>query len=403
MTSENKTIRAGWLIDGTGKEAVKDCLIGIAGEKFINVGAVNPDNEVPPEYTDFSDCTIITGIVDSHTHLTMSGSLDPAIRDIQITDEYDSAVKRVKKHVRGYLKYGVVAIRDGGDFHAHVLRYKNEIRSPMESLLTIHAAGNGYHIKGRYGQLLGTYLEPGRDLARAIIEDYKPGIDHIKIVNSGMNSLREFGRETSPQFTKDELKRAVKAAESIGLKVMVHANGKIPVQLAIEAGCQTIEHGFFMGDDNFKRMADNGVTWVPTACTMKAYMEDSAPDTNEHNVAKKNLSSQLEQMEKALGYGVTMALGTDAGCPGVYHGPSIIDEFELLIKAGNSIVQAVKCATSNAVRILDEDIDNNILAKGMPATFVVTKGAPNDLPESLKNIHEVWIKGKKISFMDESF
>ena len=49
------------------------------------------------------------------------------------------------------------------------------------------------------------YLEQGKDLSQAIPEDFKPGISHIKIVNSGVNSLSEFGRETSPQFTNEEL------------------------------------------------------------------------------------------------------------------------------------------------------------------------------------------------------
>lgn len=395
MTIENITIRAGWLVDGSGSKAVNDCLINLSGGIICSVTKVTPDIELSPEYIDFTDCTIIPGLVDSHTHLTISGTLDPEIRDTQFTDEYHLAELRIKKHIADYLKYGVVAVRDGGDFHAHVLKYKNEFHSPKDTPITIYSAGNGYHQKGRYGQLLGLYLDPGKDLAQAIVEDYKPGIDHIKIVNSGVNSLTEFGRETSPQFTLEELKRAVKAAESIGLKIMVHANGKLPVKLAIESGCHSIEHGYFMGEDNLKRMADKGVMWVPTIIPMKAYMDISEPESQAHRVAGKNMLHQIEQAGKAMEYGVTIALGTDAGSPGVYHGTSIVDELELLVKAGYSAEQAVKCATSNAMQIIDYS-NNGTISRGMPATFVVTKGAPDELPESLKNINEVWVKGRKI-------
>lgn len=395
MATEKKRIRAGWLIDGSGNEAVKDCMISVSGEKISSVTGISADTELPPEYINFSDFTIIPGLVDSHTHLAMSGTLDPETRADQTTDEYKIAEKRIKKHIRDYLKHGVVAVRDGGDFHAHVLKYKNEFHSYKDTPLNIYAAGNGYHLKGRYGQLLGMHLAPGMDLGRAILEGFKQGIDHIKIVNSGVNSLTEYGKETSFQFTEDELKSAVKAADSIGLKVMVHANGRLPVQVAIEAGCQSIEHGFFMGEDNIKRMFDKGTIWVPTIIPMKAYSDISNPESQKHHVAEENMLHQLEQVENAIKYGVAIALGTDAGSPGVYHGPSVIDELGLLIKAGYTVEQAVKCATSNAMQLID-DSGGGTISKGMPATFVVTKGDPNDLPESLKDIKEVWIRGKSV-------
>ena len=396
MTYEIKTIRAGWLIDGSSRTAMKDCLIEFSGEKISSVTEITPGIEIPSEYMDFSGCTMIPGLVDSHTHLTMSGTLDQGIRNMQITDGYHSAEPRIKKHINDYLKYGVVAVRDGGDFHAHALRYKNKFHSKKDLPIIIYAAGNGYHAKGRYGQLLGMALAPGRNLAQAILEDFRPGIDHIKLVNSGLNSLTEFGRETSPQFTREELKEAVQAAGNIGLTVMVHANGKLPVRTAVESGCHSIEHGFFMGNDNLKRMADYGAIWVPTICTMKAYMEISDPKTRGYHVAEKNLVHQLEQIEKAMEYGVTIALGTDAGCPGVYHGLSVMDELGLIIRAGFSVEQAVKCATSNAMRIHGDVLNDGTISKDMPATFVIVKGKPADLPESLKDIKGVWVKGEQV-------
>lgn len=396
MTTKNKTIRAGWLIDGSGKKALKDCLINLSRDRIASVREITQDDELSSDYQDFPDCTIFPGLVESHTHLTISGNLDPETRNTQINDEYDSAELRIKKHIRDYLRHGVVVVRDGGDFHAHALKYNNEIHSLADTPITIYTAGNGYHVKGRYGQLLGIYLEPGKELAQVILEDYIPGINHIKIVNSGVNSLKEFGRETSPQFTKVELGKAVKAAASIGLKVMVHANGKLPVQLAIEAGCHSIEHGYFMGEDNLKRMAGNGTIWVPTIIPMKAYMDISDSESMGHQIAKKNMLHQLEQVEKAIEYGVTIALGTDAGSPGVYHGQSIVEEFRLFLKAGLSVEQAVKCATSNAMKFVGDESNNGTLTKGMPATFVVIKGCPDDLPESLKSIKGVWVRGRKV-------
>ncbi|MBN1903827.1 MAG: amidohydrolase family protein [Deltaproteobacteria bacterium] len=393
MNSKDTIIHAGWLINGSGGPASKDVLIKLSDRIISSIADYTPGHD---EYLDFTDCTIIPALCDSHTHLAISGRLDPEIRDNQLHYGYDQAEAMITGHVRNYLKHGVLYVRDGGDFHAHTLRFKNLHHGKKGNNLSIYAAGNGIHVKGRYGQLLGMHLTPGRELAQAIFEDFRPGMDHVKIVNSGVNSLTEFGKETSPQFSVDELKGAVRAAESIGLKVMVHANGKEPVRMVVESGCHTVEHGFFMDADNLKRMADKGTIWVPTICTMKAYMDNSAPESGVHHVAKKNLTHQLEQVEMAIRYGVTIALGTDAGSPGVYHGSGVIEELGLLLKAGLSIEEAIKCATSNAMQLISDAPNTGTLSNGNQATFVAIKGKPADLPDSLKKIREIWVNGKRI-------
>lgn len=395
MTSENETIRAGWLIDGTGIDAAKDCLIEISNDIISSVTAITHDLEILPEYSDYSGFTILPGLVDNHTHLSMSGSVDPEVRNVHLTADYCYAKQRIEKHVRDYLKFGVVALRDGGDFHAHTLQYKNNFHPGDEKPLNIYAAGNGWHKKGRYGQLLGMHLEPGRDLALAIREDFKPGIDHIKIVNSGLNSLKSFGRETAPQFTVEELKRAVHVESDMRLKTMVHANGYEPVRIALEAGCHSIEHGFFMGDENIRRMADTGIVWVPTIYTMKAYMEYLSDDITKRDVAERNLSHQLEQVRKAVEHGVTIALGTDSGSPGVFHGFSVIEELKLLIEAGLTPERAIQCATFNASKLSCNAEKEGTITAGAPATFLAVKGKPEDLPESLHDVRGVWVKGKR--------
>jgi imidazolonepropionase-like amidohydrolase len=396
MSSKDIIIKAGWLIDGSSSPARKDMLIKVSGGIISSLTDFTQGQQSTDECLDFSDCTIIPALCDSHTHLAISGELDPEIRDNQLQYGYDQAEAMIRAHTEAYLKHGVLFVRDGGDFNAYALKYKNQISGKKADHLSIFAAGNGLHVKGRYGQLLGMHLTPGRKPAQAILEGFRRGMDHVKIVNSGVNSLTEFGKETSPQFTVDELKEAVKAAEGIGLKVMVHANGKEPVRIAIESGCHTVEHGFFMGEDNLKRMADKGTVWVPTICTMKAYMDNSDPESGGHHVAKMNLMHQLEQVEKAIGYGVTVALGTDAGSPGVYHGTAVIEELRLLVSAGLSIEQAIKCATSNAMQMVNDQENAGILSDGNPSTFVVVNGRPSELPDSLNKIREIWANGKKI-------
>jgi len=119
---------------------------------------------------------------------------------------------------------------------------------------------------------------------------------------------------------------------------MVHANGPKPVQIAVEGGCHSIEHGFFMGSDNLRLMAEKAVFWVPTAVTMQAYCRYLKRIGNDADIARKNLDHQVEQLFKARLLKVPVALGT----------------------------------------------------------FVVVEGSPVDLPDSLRQIEGVWVKGELV-------
>jgi imidazolonepropionase-like amidohydrolase len=196
-----------------------------------------------------------------------------------------------------------------------------------------------------------------------------------------------------------------------GCKTMVHANGKKPVEEALKAGCHSIEHGFFMGEENLKQMADKQIYWVPTAVTMKAYRDvfeqriknlrsqgrsEGASLLRIHEMAQgasRNLEHQLEQIHRAKELGVPMALGTDAGSIGVQHGRSLKEEIGLFMTAGFSVPEAIQCATRNNARLLNMD-GWGVIAKGAPATFVAVTGPPQDLPDSLGSITSLYIEGK---------
>jgi imidazolonepropionase-like amidohydrolase len=237
-------------------------------------------------------------------------------------------------------------------------------------------------------------LSSNENLADAITNN-KSEIDHIKVVNSGINSLTQFGLETPPQFPLSEMEEAVRSAKRRGLSVMVHANGHLPVEIAIDAGCRSVEHGFFMGVKNLKKMAERGITWVPTACTMKAYAESSRSNTTEPEISRKTLDHQLEQISEAGRLNVLMALGTDAGSPGVHHGRGAIDELKLFLTAGLSIPDTVRCATLNGARLLGLE-KSGLLVPDMEATLIAVRGKPDRLPESLNDIEMILIKGKNL-------
>jgi len=398
---KNKScLHAGWLVDGTGRPVQKAVTIHLDGNI---IQSIDPVQKTAPSQASFlldlSEYTLLPRLVDCHVHLFMSGTANIAIRQRQLEAGYDELKPVISDHIARHIACGIGAVRDGGDGKGLAQRYQQECLElyggavgtdvPYPMNIRVKTAGKAWRQNGRYGKLIGRSPAPGQTLAAALCHEASlPGYirpDHIKVVNSGINSLLSFGKETLPQFSLEELSQAVRKAEHRNLKVMVHANGRMPVQIAIEAGCHSIEHGFFMGAENLARMRDRQTIWVPTAYTMRAYAVNLAPSSREASTAQRNLAHQMDQLRIARELGVPVALGTDAGSLGVHHGISVREELRILLEAGFTIPEAVQCATKTGARLL-ELTDMGTLTPGMPAAWIAVSGSPSSLPDSLDHV-----------------
>ena len=379
--------RVGWLIDGGGGPVQKNRILTVedgiitANDPWEKGSAENNFAQV----IDLSRCTILPPLVDCHVHLVLSGVTGSQVGKQQVAADPRELKLHIAERLHSHLNHGVLAVRDGGDRNGDVLCCRNEGAWPG----IVKAAGRPWHQPGRYGLFGGQSPRRGEALDHAFARSGEQG-DHVKLINSGLNSLTEFARETDPQFSTEEMARLVLLAESRGQKVMVHANGREPVRRAIEAGCHSIEHGFFMGRENLQQMAKRGTTWVPTVVTMKALLAGvrSGSGVGSETVIAKTLARQLEQLSLAREYGVKVALGTDAGSRGVLHGISAIEELNFLLRACYPLAEALRCASVNGAALLGVD-EIGLLTEGRTANFLVVRGGPvtvSQIPSSLEGV-----------------
>jgi len=388
-------IKAGWMVDGTGGQIQENILLTVERGRFCRIEKIE-DSDAPGDagVTDLSDCTIFPPLIDCHVHLCLSGKTDNQIRKSQLSASFEEQHTCISAQLRHHISSGVLAVRDGGDRRGFTLLYTNEASGTKQVPVIVKTAGRAWHQKGRYGAWTGRHPEEGESLAVAFTKESEP-IDHVKLINSGLNSLSVFGKETLPQFELKEIKDLVYQAAQQGKKVMAHANGKLPVRLAIDAGCHSIEHGFFMGRENLERMAEAQTIWVPTAFTMKAFAKSIDPENSQavKEIIERNLHHQLEQMAMARQCGATIALGTDAGSPGVRHGDSAIEELKLFMAAGYSLPEAVRCATQNGAQLLGLE-EFGLIAKGKPAQFIAAQATPSMLFGKSSYPQQIYISGQ---------
>jgi len=389
----NHSIYADWLIDGrssTIKERVRLTIIDSLIDKIEeDVSREELDRSL---ITDMSRCMVLPSFVDSHLHLALSGSASEKVRREQPKGDYELARTLISQHLQSLFNHGILAVRDGGDQFGHTQKFADNNPIDQREPVILKSAGKGLYRQGRYGSLFGcevTFTDRLSDIAGEILLKS----DCIKIFQSGPNSLMEYRRQTEPQFTKDELTELVSLANAKGKTVMVHANGEDPVRRAIEAGCHSIEHGYFMGEQNLNRMVEKNITWVPTLFAMKA-MADHCDSSDKRDVAARTLDHQLNQVRKAKEWGVNIALGTDSGSPGVLHGEAVVQELKLLMDGGLNLAEAVGAATWNGAKLLGVDDEYGWLVAGRPANFLVVRGTPAMMPRKMAYLEAIYMDGQ---------
>ena len=152
-----------------------------------------------------------------------------------------------------------------------------------------------------------TFIADGRDeVLTAVRENLRNGASQIKLMAGGGTSSA-YDPVDVTQYTFDEMRAAVEAAEDWGTYVTVHAYTVRAVRRAIEAGVKCIEHGQLLDEDTLKLMAERGI-WLSTQ-TLRASTEDMDPLRREKR--KPVIEGQARTIAAAKRSGVRMAWGTD--------------------------------------------------------------------------------------------
>ena len=377
-------IHVGHLIDGTGNAIQKNIVLKIKDRMIHDIYPFTESLEKKITIH-LSHHTIFPPLADAHVHLVMSGTLNIDDRRDQLSMNVDQAKKQIEYHLDQYLKAGITIVRDGGDHFGHTYQFKKRFDHPIDIL----SPKKAWYRAGRYGRFAGKSIDSNEN-ARKIISSQHQG-NHIKIIQSGINSICQFGKETSPQFSQEEMTLICKWANLKNIPIMVHANGSLPVKIAIDAGCTSIEHGYFMGESNLKKMADKQIFWVPTLIPMHE-LAKNLNETEKKDIALRTFDAQCEQVHKAIDFGVPIVLGSDAGSFGVNHGSGLFDEMKLMISCGFSLSQIIKSCTAQSMSLFRSSY-RGLLKKEELVRFVAVPSHPDKIFRNVLTISSSFKNG----------
>lgn len=342
---------------------------------------------------DLSEHFVMPGMIDSHVHLR--AEWNPQGRLEGVTKEsgdiaYDAAV-----NARKTLMAGFTAVQDVGG-PPEIFALRRAIDAGKMPGPHIKASGSSVSVTGGHGDVHGyredilhmfqppTVCDGVADCRRAVRKAVKSGADVVKITATG-GVLSNTNAGTGQQFFNDELNAIVDTAEKMGRKVTAHAHGKDGIEAALRAGVSSIEHGTYLDVRTAQLFKQKNAVLVPTVLagmTVVDWAENY--DFLPPNSAKKALEvgPQMQEMLRiAWENGVTVAFGTDTGVSP--HGENA-REFEYMIKAGMSEMEAIKAATVIASEHIGMGEQIGTLESGKYADIIAVDGNPlEDISELL--------------------
>ncbi|MDM1042880.1 MULTISPECIES: metal-dependent hydrolase family protein [Empedobacter] len=266
--------------------------------------------------------TLMPGLIDVHVHmvfdsLTMTQMMSPDMSEEMLMNKVGEASHKM-------LMRGFTSVRDAGGpiFPLKLAIDKGKVVGPRiwPSGATIsQTAGHGdfrtpdersrrfFGKASRAEELGATFIADGRDeVLTATRENLRFGASQIKLMAGGGTSSAYDPIDVT-QYTFDEMKAAVDAAEDWGTYVMVHAYTPRAVQRAVEAGVKSIEHGQMLDEETLKILAKKGV-WLSLQNLM-----DNNENMDEQRKEKRKpvLDGQDKVWPLAKKLGVKLAWGTD--------------------------------------------------------------------------------------------
>ncbi|MCW5940064.1 MAG: amidohydrolase family protein [Fimbriimonadaceae bacterium] len=309
------------VFDGVGPALTGPTNVLVRGNLIAEIG---PRATAGPaaRVIDGTGKTLMPGLIDVHVHVIFTAMKMSQLLSPDLTNARADEIAAVQ--AEAMLMRGFTSVRDVGGPSFTLKRAIDSGKSsgpriwPSGPPLSQTSGHSDMRLPGepsrrftgqmsRAERMGAGWIVDGRDeVLAATRENLRLGASHIKVMAGGGTSS-EYDPVDVTQYTLDEMKAAVEAAEDWNTYVTVHAYHPRSIRRAVEAGVKCIEHGQMLDEDTMRLLAEKGV-WLSLQM-----LRESSPDMTELRREKRRpvIEGQKKVWPMAKRLGVKLAWGTD--------------------------------------------------------------------------------------------
>ena len=393
------------IIDGKSNQVLTNKTVLVSKNTIVSI--VNSD-EIPEDFliVNLPNTTLMPGMINAHEHPLLYQS-DYQNGHLQASSAFKALIGL--KTLQRLLESGWTSIRVMGD--GDIYYANQDIRKAIDGGIflgpRLTGAAHYISITGGGGDI--NYLSPEQvviadgliadgphEIRKAIRQEIKFGSDWIKIMVTGaFMSVGDNPENVS--FSPEELRAAVEEAARHNIPVAAHAHATEGINQAVIAGVRSIEHGSFLSHESIDLMVEYGTYLVPTI-----YVGDFYANSGKLLAQSKNddfylafRDDWLKMLGKAHRKGVKIAVGSDL-CGYEVASHVCAREFDTLIEAGLSPMDAIKAGTSVGAELLQWDDMLGSLEPNKLADIIAVPGNPLEDISALESPSFVMKDGKII-------
>jgi imidazolonepropionase-like amidohydrolase len=378
-------IRHAAIVDATGREPEGRGDVLVEDGRIRAVGAVGEVAAGVP-VIDAAGTSLLPGLTDAHVHFALIGT-----RGDHGSDPWIMHVLQVAGLIEAALQEGFTTVRDAGGLEP---TWAQAVAGGALTGPRILPAGSplsqtGGHADDRQrhesrphghtipGLVAAFEITDGVDeVRRAAREQLRRGATHIKLMASG-GVISPTDPLDSLQLSVAEIAVAVEVARSWGTYVMAHCHTSPSMEMALDAGVRSIEHGSMLEPETAARIAAEGAFMVPTLQTMESFI--AFPDRM--GLAPEKLAlvgdfarQAYRSIEIARDAGVKLASGSDVVGPWQGRRGEELMYKARVLGAHEAIISATR--TNAELFMLDHEIGT--VEAGKRADLVLVRGEPLD-------------------------
>ena len=397
LAAQIYAIHAGAVIDPARGTVDRDQILVVAERRITAIG---PGLAAPAGATpiDLSKEWVMPGLMDAHTHLSLTevvGGSAP-FESFYILESTAYRALRGLHNAMDVLSAGFTTVRDVGNAADYAM---DDVRRAVDAGWytgpTIITSGKIIAPYG--GQSHGIPPEQGTfwkyeyldadsadEMRKAVRTNLYQGAGVIKLV---LDNNRY-------HYSVEEIRVAVEEAHRAGVPVSVHVFGGEAADNAIEAGVDSIEHGFFLTDAQLKRLRDKGIVLVSTDFP-RAHLDVIGTSGGILPPPEVLAPKIIDRLRRAHRLGVHLVFGSDTvmDIASRSRADLMFDYLAVWREAGVPPAELLRAMTTEAAKLLRVDSERGRLAAGLAADLVAMPADPLADTESLRRIDFVMKNG----------